>query len=363
MFTRAKREAHGRISRRSLLKGGAAAGAAIGAGGLVLKRAAADELVGLGLDPGVPSGRVREYWIQADSFHHNLVPSGTDQMSGRTFDPDGSSYWALGYRAYTEGWGRPLPGGDELGPNTGIPGPVLRAQVGDQMKIHFRNNDTHYRWPHSLHPHGLLYDPASDGAYKGRPGPGTAVPFGETYTYTWTAVASSVGTWPYHDHSVPQAIKGDPIMELGAELGLFGIIAVTDRHTERVDREIILFFHDLYQSDIPSLSQDFDAFNGACYLGNTPELTATVGERVRWRIATLGKEMHVFHLHGHRWRSQQSQRFADSEILGPSTALTIDYLEDNPGEWLYHCHVVDHMMGGMVGAYRVTSTATPPPAP
>jgi FtsP/CotA-like multicopper oxidase with cupredoxin domain len=44
----------------------------------------------------------------------------------------------------------------------------------------------------------------------------------------------------------------------------------------------------------------------------------------------------------------------DSQILGPSTTLTVEYTEDNPGDWLYHCHVTDHMSGGMVGWYKVS---------
>jgi FtsP/CotA-like multicopper oxidase with cupredoxin domain len=36
-------------------------------------------------------------------------------------------------------------------------------------------------------------------------------------------------------------------------------------------------------------------------------------------------------------------------------SLVVDYTEDNPGDWLYHCHVVDHMTGGMVGNYVVTT--------
>ena len=30
-------------------------------------------------------------------------------------------------------------------------------------------------------------------------------------------------------------------------------------------------------------------------------------------------------------------------------------VEDNPGDWLYHCHVAMHMMGGMIGRYTVSS--------
>jgi FtsP/CotA-like multicopper oxidase with cupredoxin domain len=273
-----------------------------------------------------------------------------------------------------------------IGANSGIPGPVIRAEVGDTVKVHFRNNDEHYKWPHSMHPHGVGYDPDNDGGYlaDAPQRQGTAVRFGETYTYTWTCRPSSVGTWPYHDHSVPQTVPGPSarpagsgaaagtatggtamggmamggggVMEIGAELGLFGIIAVTDELTPAVDREFVLFFHDVYQADVPSVAQDLDLFNGGAFLDNTPTFTAKVGERVRWRIAALGKEFHVFHLHGHRWRNAQGyQGWVDSQLIGPSTTLTVEYTEDNPGRWIYHCHVTDHMMGGMVGRYEVTT--------
>jgi FtsP/CotA-like multicopper oxidase with cupredoxin domain len=311
----------------------------------------------------VAGGQLREYWIQADAFYHNLVPTGLDGMSGTRYNANQTSYWALGYRAYTPGWGTPLSGNESIGANTGIPGPTLRAEVGDTIRVHFRNNDTYYRFCHSMHPHGLLYTPANDGSWAAlfANKPGTALQVGETFTYEWKAVASSVGSWPYHDHAMAATIAGSSsssgsdmspssgIMELGAELGLFGMIVVTDAQTPRVDREFILCFQDLYEADIPQLFQDFDCFNGYAFLGNTPTFEARVGERVRWRIMALGKDFHVFHLHGHRWLF--NGRYDDSLVFGPATTLTFDYVEDNPGTWLYHCHVTDHMMGGMVGFY------------
>jgi FtsP/CotA-like multicopper oxidase with cupredoxin domain len=299
---------------------------------------------------------VREYWIQAESFWRNLVPNGRDGMMGRTFKAGQTSLWALGYRAYTPDWGQLLAGDDDIGANTGIPGPTIRAEVGDTIRIHFRNNDAHYRFPHSIHVHGLTYTPDSDGAWLAvDPGkPGTAVGYGKNYTYTFTAAPSSVGTWPYHDHSTPQALSaGDEVIaEIGAELGLFGVIAITGPRTPPVDREFVLFFHDLYADDVPTLAQDVDCFNGAAFIDNTPTYTANVGERVRWRVAALGKEFHVFHIHGHRWLADG--RYTDAQVLGPSTTLTVDYVEENPGDWLYHCHVTDHMMGGMLGRYLVS---------
>jgi hypothetical protein len=56
-----------------------------------------------------------------------------------------------------------------------------------------------------------------------------------------------------------------------------------------------------------------------------------------------------------RWL-QRVRRLTDP---GPSTTLTVEYTENNPGDWLYHCHVTDHMAGGMVGRYLTTSRDPP----
>jgi FtsP/CotA-like multicopper oxidase with cupredoxin domain len=260
---------------------------------------------------------------------------------------------AVGYRAYAPGFGRPLPGNDDLGPNKGVPGPVLRAAVGDTVRVHFRNNDTHYNFPHSMHRHGLRSTPANNGVWtaRGSRTPGTAVAVGQSFVYEWTVAASSVGTWLYHDHSMPQSLTGaPPTAELGAELGLFGMIAVTDATTPAVDREFCLFMHDLYRADIPDLGQDFSCFNGGAFLDNTPTLRASQGQHVRFRIASLGNEFHAFHLDGHRWSYNGGND--DTLMLGPATTVTFDFVEDSPGEWLYRCHVTEHMMGGMAGLYQ-----------
>jgi FtsP/CotA-like multicopper oxidase with cupredoxin domain len=353
-----------RLSRRSLL-GAAAAGGALSSLGAVAPAALTSPAIAAGAPSVAPAvrSRHREFWLSVESFEQNLVPSGVDQMMGATIT--GASFAALGFRGYTPGFGRLLAQDESttgIGLNSGIPGPLLRTRVGDTVTVHVRNNDQEFKWPHSFHVHGWRYRPESDGSWTYRERAttkrnGTAIPYGETHTYHYTVPETAVGSWPYHDHSMPQIYPGaDPDvanpMEMNAQLGLFGIIAVTDADTPVVDREFYLFFHDLYEDDIPVLSQDFDCFNGHAYLGNTPVFKARVGERVRWRIAALGKEFHVFHLHGHRWFNGLSH--TDSQIIGPSTTATIEYTEDNAGEWLYHCHVTDHMQGGMMGLYEVT---------
>jgi FtsP/CotA-like multicopper oxidase with cupredoxin domain len=328
-------------------------------------------------------GKLREYWITATAFPHDLAPSGDDDMTGAAIPNARRKIFALGYRACTPGWKRPLPGSTAMGHNAGIPGPVIRAQVGDRIRIHFRNDDHVYRFTHSIHPHGVHYTPSNDGAYTAiDPGVKAHVAPGEHVVYEWDCPPSSVGTWPYHDHAMPATIPGASgdtqgttttpatprddeegesgsmggmamggTMELGAQLGLFGFIVVTDEHTPKVDKEFFLFFHDLYAEDIPAVDHDWDLFNGRAFLGNTPTFTAKVGDRVRWHLASLGNEFHVFHVHGHRYKL--GGRWQDSTVLGPSTTLVIDWTEDAPGRWLYHCHVTEHMMGGMVGWYVV----------
>jgi FtsP/CotA-like multicopper oxidase with cupredoxin domain len=364
------------LSRRALFRRTAAATGTIAlAGGGAVVLATSKKNDGNTAAPGaansntesnaqiIGTGTLREYWIQADSFSHNVVPNGYDAMTGSRYTPTQTTYVALGYRAYTPNWGKPLPGDDNIGENSGIPGPVLRAEVGDTIRVHFRNNDTYYKFMHSMHAHGLLYTPANDGTYIAQLGmrPGTGLMVGQSYTYEWKAVASSVGSWPYHDHSMGGKIPGSTgtsdsemnassgNMELGAELGLFGMIVITDDKTPKVDQEFILCFQDLYEADIPQLAQDLDCFNGHAFLENTPTFRVKVGQRIRWRVMALGTDFHVFHLHGHRW--QYNGRYDDSLVFGPATTLTFDYIEDNPGTWLYHCHVTDHMMGGMIGYY------------
>ena len=368
----------GGISRRGLLRGAAASAASLGAlGGLVLPSGVASAATHPSLSgltqrsQPLPiqkapvtvefprGGQLREYWFQVDSFVHNIMPSGLDGMTGATYMPSQTSFWAVGYRAFTPGWGAPLPGNDDIGPNTGIPGPIIRAQVGDTVHLHLRNNDTYYKKPHTIAPHAFHYTPENDGgwAWMLSDRPGTNIEFGQSYTYEWGTLPRSVGTWPYHDHSKHfDPGRGSVVMEAGAELGLFGMIAITDENTPPVDKEIMSIWSSFYQSDIPGLSQNYHCFNGYAYLTNTPTPRTKVGDRVRWRVVALGNDFHTFHVHGHTW--QYGGEFTDTVVIGPGVGHSFEYVEDAfPGKWWYHCHVPMHVMGsgmgGMIGVYQV----------
>jgi len=138
----------------------------------------------------------------------------------------------------------------------------------------------------------------------------------------------------------------------GAQHGLFGMVVIEDENTQPVERENIVLLHDIYSEEFPMLVQDFDCINGRSFISNTPTFQARVGERVRWHIGCVGHEDHIFHIHGHRWL--RDGRSTDTELLAPGTTATIEYTEESAGTWLYHCHITEHMMGGMAGEYIVS---------
>jgi hephaestin len=94
------------------------------------------------------------------------------------------------------------------------------------------------------------------------------------------------------------------------------------------------------------------AINGYLY-GNGPVMAMRKGEHVRWYLATIGMgfNFHTPHWHGNTVLNN-GQR-TDVVALSPAQMVTVDMVPDNPGVWLFHCHVSDHMDGGMIALYRV----------
>jgi hephaestin len=76
--------------------------------------------------------------------------------------------------------------------------------------------------------------------------------------------------------------------------------------------------------------------------------------RVRWHVASLGSEhIHTAHWHGITLTTPQGRR-VDQQLLQPASIATLDSVADNPGTWLLHCHVNEHLEGGMVGLFNIS---------
>jgi hypothetical protein len=95
------------------------------------------------------------------------------------------------------------------------------------------------------------------------------------------------------------------------------------------------------------------AINGYIY-GNLPGLEMKEGERVRWYLFGLGSEvdLHTPHWHGLRVLEEGVRRTDTVELL-PASMKVADMVADNPGDWLFHCHVAEHMANGMFALVTV----------
>ena len=69
---------------------------------------------------------------------------------------------------------------------------------------------------------------------------------------------------------------------------------------------------------------------------------------------------HPVHLHGHAFHvlardgvPQPHRELADTVLLAPRSRAEIAFVADNPGDWMLHCHVLEHQAGGMMATIRV----------
>lgn len=70
---------------------------------------------------------------------------------------------------------------------------------------------------------------------------------------------------------------------------------------------------------------------------------------------------HPIHLHGHSFRvigrngkPTQRREWLDTVLMAPRERVEIAFVADNPGDWMFHCHIAEHMEGGMMGVIRVS---------
>jgi FtsP/CotA-like multicopper oxidase with cupredoxin domain len=286
--------------------------------------------------------------------------------------------------------------------------PLIRAEVGDTIRIVFRNNA---KFPATLHPHGVMYKKDSEGApyndgTTGAAKADDAVPPGGTHTYVWpvperAGPAEHEGSsvfWMYHSHN-------SEIRDVAS--GLLAPMIVTRRGMARpdgsptdVDREIVAGFIEVdensswyIEENIKSYTTDpkgvtlrrspfgdiivmpavppkpgaspaganllelpfgtyfKETINGFSY-GHTPGMTMKVGQRVRWyAMGSTNFEIHAPHWHGNVVTANHMK--TDVGALLPMGMFVADMVPDNPGKWFFHCHVAQHLRMGMQAFYTV----------
>ncbi|MEX0752836.1 MAG: multicopper oxidase domain-containing protein [Xanthobacteraceae bacterium] len=58
-----------------------------------------------------------------------------------------------------------------------------------------------------------------------------------------------------------------------------------------------------------------------------------------------------------RWAERRApapyREWLDTVLLDPRARAEIAFVADNPGDWMFHCHILEHQAGGMLGTIRV----------
>jgi len=214
-----------------------------------------------------------------------------------------------------------------------VPGPTLVVREGERVVIDFRNAMT---VPDTVHLHGIHGEPDAMDGVAGISQP--MVPPGGHFRYSFTA--RQPGTFIYHSHDNEQMVNS----------GLYGAIVVlpaNPRPEERVQRDDVEM---LSSWSIQSLTESHFTINGKEYPATVP-IEVRKGERVRLRWINMSSEnVHTMHTHGHDMlviaRDAQpvtTRDVQDTILLGPGQrADTVIAATAQPGNWLVHCHVLDH---------------------
>nr|XP_023965264.2 LOW QUALITY PROTEIN: hephaestin [Chrysemys picta bellii] len=307
--------------------------------------------------------------------HHNI--SGQESYGNQFLSNEngllGSKYKKAIYREYTDGTFR-IPKNRTIDEeHLGILGPFIWAEVGDVLNIVFKNNATQ---TYSIHAHGVLE--RNDGQVE-------AAKPGDIVTYRWDVPERS-GPGPNDSVCVSWVYYSmvDPVKDMYS--GLIGPLKVcrkgalgSDGKRKGINREFALLFlvfdENLSwyleenvktyahgnQSKINLQDEEFvesnkmHAINGKLY-ANLPGLTMHQGDWVNWYLLGMGQELDVHTVHFHAetfiYRNGKSYR-ADVVDLFPGTFEMVEMVVGNPGTWLLHCHVSDHIHGGMEALYRV----------
>eukprot|EP01095_Lingulamoeba_sp_RSL-Kostka_P008378 TRINITY_DN2781_c2_g2_i1.p1 TRINITY_DN2781_c2_g2~~TRINITY_DN2781_c2_g2_i1.p1 ORF type:complete len:532 (+),score=157.59 TRINITY_DN2781_c2_g2_i1:45-1598(+) len=367
-------------------------------------------LIGLIVIPiKTSSENTKYYYISAEEITWNYAPSDKNLITNEEFSSRenlymkendqliGHVYKKCAYVEYEDETFTVKKEINEKEIHKGIIGPIIRAEVGDIIKVVFKNR---LDFPVSIHASGVEYQKTSEGIKNyndqevGTYGDandvnkknindndvdnvdvddGSSIAPGETYTYSWKAIENSGPAsedfssivWTYYS-----AVNSDGYSDVDS--GLVGMIIITKKGVTKtngmptdVDKELFLFptiidenkshFFEENAQTISYFNETFyesnkmRSINGYMY-GNLPDLTLEKGSICRWYIIGMGSSSHSL-----TWSGQTlvTEHFRSSSVfVYPGATITADMKPIIAGNWRLFTYG-DDMKKGMVGLFTV----------
>ncbi|MDH3715431.1 MAG: multicopper oxidase family protein [Gammaproteobacteria bacterium] len=102
------------------------------------------------------------------------------------------------------------------------------------------------------------------------------------------------------------------------------------------------------------------AFNGEVGMPRKPLFSVQRGRTVEIRMVNDTGWPHAMHFHGHHVRVAADTReeiagdWRDTVLVQPQETLPVEFVADNPGKWMLHCHMLEHQAAGMATWFEVT---------
>lgn len=221
--------------------------------------------------------------------------------------------------------------------NGQIPGPIIRVNTGDKVRINLKNE-----LPESttLHLHGVRVPNSADGV-----DPYTQKPInpGKSFAYEFTAMESAVGM--YHSHhnaqvQVPNGLAGALLVD---DWKVMSMKAAGNRVADadgKAESEVVMVLND---SGTIGLS-----LNGKSFPATEP-YSLKVNESMVVHYYNEGNMTHPMHLHqpaglvvAHDGKILESPFWADTLNVAPGERWTVVYTALDPGVWAWHCHILTH---------------------
>jgi FtsP/CotA-like multicopper oxidase with cupredoxin domain len=263
-----------------------------------------------------------------------------------TWAPDGENGPSVALAAFGER-GRPVQ----------IPGPLIRARAGTEIRVTLRNTLSQALLVRGLYDRGSRSD-----SIDIAPGATREVRFRAetpgTYYYWGRTVGDRAGMGRTEDGQLSGALIVDSATSSGA----------------RRDRILVMtgWVHPEDTALTVGERRELLAINGRSW-PNTERFELSTGDTVRWRVLNLTTRIHPMHLHGFYFRvdsrgtaardtvySAALQRRAVTEYMTRGTTMAMTWVPTRPGNWLFHCHLIAHISPSirkpMGGRSAATST-------
>jgi FtsP/CotA-like multicopper oxidase with cupredoxin domain len=264
--------------------------------------------------------------------HDNLRPAG--RLANGELQ---LSLWAGLGRWYPEGpaaRARLVPALGEEGGPLSIPSPLIRVPAGTAVRATIRNS-----LPTDLRITGLCDRPGKCETQS--------IPAGGTRDLRFTLTAP--GAFSYFGLTLAASF-GE---RSGIDSQLGGALIVDPPGRASADRVLVM---GLMTEDGRTAQEELTVINGRTW-PLTERLHYTTGDEVRWRVLNLTNSPHAMHLHGFyytvesegdgvrdRMLPEAERRLSVTEQTPPGRVITLKWIPERAGNWLFHCHMLIHMM-------------------